>query len=78
MNREQYAKAFARISLSCETPLVVGLYATWGVGKTPFLMLMGRKDAMGDPARVEASYKDYIEGPNTKLIWYEKDHKNMP
>jgi len=36
---------------------------SWGIGKTPFLMLMGRKDEMGEPARVEASYHQYIEGP---------------
>ena len=38
-------------------------------------MLMGRKDEMGEPARVEASYHQYIETPNTKLIWYEEGHK---
>jgi hypothetical protein len=36
---------------------------------------MGRKDEMGDPAKVEASYHQYIEGPNTKLIWYDHGHR---
>ena len=48
---------------------------TWGTRTAPFLMLMGRKDEMGDPAKVEASYHKCIESPNTKLIWYDRDHK---
>ena len=39
-------------------------------------MLMGRRDGKGDYfARVEASYHKYIEGPNTKLIWYDRGHR---
>ena len=34
-----------------------------------------RNDGMGVAARVEASYHQYIEGPNTKLIWYDKGHQ---
>ena len=30
---------------------------------------------MGDPAKVEASYRKYFETPHTKLIWYDQDHK---
>ena len=48
---------------------------SWGIGKTPFLMLMGRQDGMGVAEKVEASYHKYIEGPNTKLIWYDKGHR---
>ena len=49
---------------------------SWGIGRTPFLMLMGRKDGKDDyVGKVEASYKRFIEGPNTKLIWYDQDHK---
>src|SRR5436190_16469177 len=39
---------------------------SWGIGKTPFLMLMGRQDGLGVAEKVEASYHKYIEGPNTK------------
>ena len=31
-------------------------------------------DDLGNAARVEASYHKYIEGPNTKLIWYDEGH----
>ena len=49
---------------------------TWGIGNRPFLMLMGRKDGKEDyVGKLEASYHQYIETPNTKLIWYDKGHK---
>ena len=34
LNRKQYAEALARLAESCNTPLVIGLYGTWGIGKT--------------------------------------------
>jgi uncharacterized protein YjbI with pentapeptide repeats len=40
LNRRQYAAAFARLASSCETPLVVGLYGGWGVGKTSLMNLI--------------------------------------
>ena len=43
LNREQYAKAFARLSLTCETPLVVSLYGAWGVGKTSLMKLIEKE-----------------------------------
>jgi len=71
-----------RVAVACVPPLLSIGYGpaspvdySWGIGKTPFLMLMGRKDEMGDPAKVEASYHQYIEGPNTKLIWYDRGHR---
>src|ERR1044071_649058 len=71
-----------RVAVACVPPLLSPGYGplspidyTWGIRKTPFLMLMGRKDDMGDPAKVEASYHQYIETPDTKLIWYEQGHK---
>lgn len=49
---------------------------SWGIGNRPFLMLMGRKDGKEDyVGKLEASYHQYIEGPNTKLIWYDKGHQ---
>ena len=49
---------------------------SWGIGNRPFLMLMGRKDGKADyVGTLEASYHQYIEGPNTKLIWYDKGHQ---
>ena len=40
LNREQYAAAFARLAETCETPLVVGIYGTWGVGKTSLMRII--------------------------------------
>jgi dienelactone hydrolase len=71
-----------KAAVACVPPLVNEGYSaaapidyTWGIGSTPFLMLMGKKDDLYDPAKVEASYHQYIEGPNTRLIWYDEGHK---
>ena len=71
-----------KVAVACVPPLLSASYGpaspidySWGIGRTPFLMLMGRKDEMGVAERVEASYHKYIEGPNTKLIWYDRGHK---
>lgn len=37
LSRNKYAQAFARMCTTCETPLVVGLYGTWGIGKTSLM-----------------------------------------
>lgn len=69
-------------AVACVPPLVGASYGpaapidyTWGIGKKPFLMLMGRHDELYDPARAEASYYAYIESPESRLIWYDRDHK---
>ena len=48
------------------------------IGQKPFLLLMGRKDEMSDPAKVQASCDHYIKGPITKLIWHDSGHKLPP
>ncbi|MBI5090881.1 MAG: alpha/beta fold hydrolase [Candidatus Hydrogenedentes bacterium] len=70
-----------KMAVACVPPLTSPGYGaanpidySWGIGSKPFCMLMGRKDEMGDPVKVEASYHQYIETPNTKLIWYDKGH----
>ncbi|EIA0836629.1 P-loop NTPase fold protein [Vibrio parahaemolyticus] len=40
LNRLKYAKAFANLTLSCETPMVVGLYGSWGTGKSTLMKLI--------------------------------------
>jgi len=37
LEREHYAEAFANIAETCYTPLVVGIYGTWGMGKTSLM-----------------------------------------
>jgi dienelactone hydrolase len=71
-----------KVAVACVPPLLSIGYGpaapvdySWGIGQTPFLMLMGRQDGMGVAEKVEASYHKYIEGPNTKLIWYDKGHR---
>jgi dienelactone hydrolase len=74
-----------KMAVACVPPLASEGYGattpidyTWGIGSRPFLMLMGRKDDMYDQTKVDASYRKYIEGPNTKLIWYDQGHKLTP
>jgi len=43
LDRDKYAAAFARLAETCETPLVVGLYGTWGSGKTSLMRLIEKK-----------------------------------
>jgi dienelactone hydrolase len=69
-----------KMAVACVPPLANGsatspIDYSWGIGDKPYLMLMGKKDELGDPGKVEASYHQYIEGPNNKLIWYDQGHK---
>lgn len=43
LNRVQFASGFARLAQTCETPLVIGLYGTWGVGKSSLMQLIREK-----------------------------------
>jgi dienelactone hydrolase len=70
-----------KMAVACVPPLLTEGYGpaspidySWGIGDKPFLMLMGRKDDLYDPAKAEASYHAYIERPTTKLIWYDQGH----
>lgn len=75
-----------RMAVACVPPLLSAGYGpaspidySWGIGSRPFLMLMGRKDGPADYVeKVEASYHKYIEGPNTRLTWYDQGHKLGP
>jgi dienelactone hydrolase len=74
-----------KAAVACVPPLISEGYGpaspidySWGIGGTPFLMLMGRQDDLYDAARVEVSYRLYIERPTTKLIWYDQGHHLTP
>ena len=43
LNRLQYATAFARVAETCDTPLVIGMYGGWGVGKTSLMKLIEKQ-----------------------------------
>lgn len=40
LQRKDYAKAFAKLSQLCKTPLVIGLYGGWGIGKTTLMKMI--------------------------------------
>ena len=48
---------------------------SWGIGDTPFLLLMGRQDTMYDYDQVTATYETYLKRPTTNLIWFDREHK---
>ncbi|HJR06753.1 MAG TPA: ribosomal protein L7/L12 [Pyrinomonadaceae bacterium] len=37
LDRGRFAQSLARVIETCDTPLVVGLYGTWGIGKTSLM-----------------------------------------
>jgi hypothetical protein len=43
LDRSKYADSFAQVIQTCDTPLVIGLYGTWGVGKTSLMRLIQSK-----------------------------------
>ena len=55
LNRDQYAEAFARLSEGCDTPLVVGLYGTWGIGKTSLMKLIQSR----------------LDGTKVQTVWFD-------
>ena len=40
LNRGGYARALAKLAMNCDTPMVVGLYGTWGTGKSSLMKLI--------------------------------------
>lgn len=48
---------------------------TWGIKGKSILMLMGEKDGFYTVPEMDATYAAYIESPNSKLKWYNQDHK---
>ncbi len=42
LERDRYARTFARLAAGCDTPLVIGLYGTWGVGKSSLMVRIRR------------------------------------
>jgi len=43
LNRDDFASALARTAENCQTPFVIGLYGSWGIGKTSLMKLVEKK-----------------------------------
>ena len=74
-----------KVAVACVPPLFSEGYDptspidyTWGVGDTPFLLLMGKQDELYVPEKAQASYKAYLERETTKIGWYDKGHELTP
>ncbi|HOX37633.1 MAG TPA: alpha/beta fold hydrolase [Candidatus Brocadiia bacterium] len=70
-----------KTAVACVPPLYSGGYGpvspidyTWGARGKSLLMLMGLKDEMYDAGKVNASYAQYIESKESKIIWYDRGH----
>jgi predicted KAP-like P-loop ATPase len=61
LDRRKFAHALSRVIASCHTPLVIGLYGTWGIGKTS---LMHQIEADLADARTSA-------GITFKPVWFD-------
>ncbi len=55
LNRKQYATAFARLAETCETPLVIGLYGGWGIGKTSLMKIIAQE----------------LDTTKTRTVWFD-------
>ena len=56
LNRENFVEALAQVSRTCSTPLVLGLYGTWGVGKTSLMKQI--KSTLDEVASVRTIWFD--------------------
>src|SRR5947209_6837947 len=79
LNREQYAEAFARLAESCDTPLVIGLYGSWGMGKTSLMKLIERKlnPEKSRPVWFDPWQHQFDESPALALLHTMVDTFNM-
>lgn len=71
LDRGKAAKALANAALRCETPLVVGLYGTWGSGKTSLMQLVKQElDASNQCLTVwfDAWQHQFDENPAIALL----------
>ncbi|WP_018686282.1 ribosomal protein L7/L12 [Actinokineospora enzanensis] len=72
LDRDKIARALGNSIMVCETPLVVGLYGSWGTGKTSLMRLVGRhlETAQGGPITVwfDAWRHQFDENPAVALL----------
>ncbi|MBK8210999.1 MAG: SUMF1/EgtB/PvdO family nonheme iron enzyme [Rhodospirillales bacterium] len=55
LDRERYVKALAQLALTCQTPMVFGLYGGWGVGKTSMMLQI----------------RQQIDDDGTPTVWFD-------
>ena len=51
LDRVRFATALASVIKSCATPLVIGIYGTWGTGKTSLMRQMREQLSQADDIR---------------------------
>src|SRR3989442_36173 len=80
LDRARFAQALRRMLETCETPLVVGLYGTWGIGKTSLMRQI--KELLGERNEIRTIWFDpwqhqFDEDPAIALLHTMVDQLNL-
>lgn len=71
LDRQKLARALANVVERCDTPLVIGLYGTWGMGKTSLMRLVDHeltRDGEVVTVWFEAWQHQFDENPTIALL----------
>lgn len=71
LGRDGFAKALAQVAVTAETPMVIGLYGRWGIGKTSLLQQIRQElDGQNDTVTVyfDAWQHQFDEHPALGLL----------
>lgn len=67
LGRERYVKALKELTISSDTPMVLAIYGTWGVGKTSLMMQLRRRLDPGfdkeNPGKEDEAY--------ARTVWFD-------
>ncbi|OFV95105.1 MAG: hypothetical protein A3H94_00180 [Acidobacteria bacterium RIFCSPLOWO2_02_FULL_60_20] len=79
LKRDLYARALAGVAGTCQTPLVIGLYGTWGIGKTTLMKLIQKELTDSDINTVwfDAWQHQFDENPALALLHAVVNSFNM-
>lgn len=80
LNREKFARALVNVVTTCGTPLVIGLYGTWGIGKTSLMRQI--ESLLADATEAKSVWFDpwqhqFDEDPAIALLHTVVDRLNL-
>ncbi|MGI8514615.1 MAG: ribosomal protein L7/L12 [Acidimicrobiia bacterium] len=71
LDRNRFAQALTKVATECDSPMVIGLYGTWGVGKTSLMRIIEKQlETTNDCATIwfEAWQHQFDENPSVALL----------
>jgi ribosomal protein L7/L12 len=80
LDRERVAKALTQVVTTCDTPLVIGLYGTWGTGKTSLMKIIDKEiERSGEAVTVwfDPWQHQYDEDPAVALLHTMVEHLGL-